>query len=321
VSTHLLTKAGYLNSTVTKVLHLKKNHSFFTAFTNMADLPMPSPTNPPLSLPEYKIISFDVFGTLVEYKQHILASFKPLLNRLPATSPYRDPTPLNPSLEHCATKGDIEFLKLFQKQEDSIKLELAERPLRFDEVLKEIWRRIAKAIDVDTSDEEVEAFGSESNIKSWPVFSGTINALRLLEGKGYRLVALSNVDKFATGISWESTGLGGIKWAKVFTAEDFGSSAEDLKLADQRKFEALLKYVEGEEISKEKILHVAQSLGHDHKPAKDVGISSVFLIGDGPVWGKEAESKMAVEKGLVGYGWRCKDLREFAGLVEKEVEI
>ena len=45
-------------------------------------------------------------------------------------------------------------------------------------------------------------------------------------------------------------------------------------------------------------------------------MSSVFLIGDGPVWGKEAESKMAVEKGLVGYAWRCKDLAGFARIIE-----
>lgn len=279
---------------------------------------MPTPTNPRLPLSEYKLISFDVYGTLIEYKQHILQSFKPLISTLPADSPYRESTPLNPALANCATKGDIEFLKVFQKQEDSIKLELADHPLRFDEVLKEIWRRIAKQLAVETSSEEIDAFGSQRNIESWPTFPGTLSALGTLEERDYKIVALSNVDKFATEVTFSSTGLSSITWARVFTAEDFGTSAEDLKLADQRKFEALVGFAEDKKIAKEHILHVAQSLGHDHKPAKDMGVSSVFLVGDGPIWGKEAESKMAVEKGLVGYGWRCKDLKEFADVVEKE---
>lgn len=282
----------------------------------MTDIPMPTPTNPPLPLPSYKLLSFDIYGTLIEYKQRILQSFKPLIANLPSDSPYRESTPLNPSLDHCATKGDIEFLKLFQKQEDAIKLELADEPRRFDEVLREIWRRVSREIDVQTSDEEIDAFGSVSNIQSWPTFSGTIHALRALQDRGYRLVALSNVDKFATDISFSSTGLNSIDWAKIFTAEDFGTSKEDLQAADQRKFEALLRYAEEQDVKKEEILHVAQSLGHDHKPAKAMGVSSVFLIGDGPVWGKEGESRMAVERGLVGYGWRCGDLREFVGVVE-----
>ena len=290
----------------------------------MADIPMPEPTNPQLPLSQYKIISFDVFGTLVQYKQHILDSFKPLISRLPADSPYRDSTPLSTHVSDSATTGDIEFLKVFQKQEDSIKLELASNPLRFDEVLKEIWRRIAEQLNISSSEDEVQAFGSEENIKSWPCFPGTVDALRVLgnlphRGSSYKLVALSNVDKYATDLSFQDPGLGSVRWSKIFTAEAFGTSEEDLKLADQRKFEALLRYAEEASCPKEQILHVAQSLGHDHAPSKKMGISSVFLIGDGPVWGKEAESKMAVEKELVGYTWRCKDLKEFTALVEKEV--
>lgn len=284
---------------------------------------MPTPTSPLRPLSDYKIISFDVYGSLIQYKQHILQSFTPLISRLPSDSPFRDSSPLSSHIADSATTGDIEFLKLFQKQEDTIKLELASDPKRFDAVLREIWQRIAKEIDVSTSDDEVEAFGSEANVKSWPCFDGTIDALRILQslpvnGEKYKLVALSNIDKWATDLTFQASGLGGIKWAKVFTAEDFGTSAEDLKLADQRKFEALLGYASEVGIGKDRILHVAQSLGHDHAPAKKLAISSAFLVGDGPVWGKEAESRIAVEKGLVGYGWRCKDLREFADVVQKD---
>jgi FMN phosphatase YigB (HAD superfamily) len=279
------------------------------------ELPMPEPTVPPLPLQSYQVLSFDVYGSLIEYKAHILKSFAPLLGRLPASSPYLDSTPLASNVPGSATKGSIEFLKKFQAHEDAIKLELGQHPRRFDDILREIWRRIAADIGVSTTDDETNKFGSEENVASWPTFEGTFEALQSLS-KHFKLIALSNIDRFAWSITASSPNskLGNINWWKVFSAEDFG---DDLKKADDAKLETMLSYCEENGINKDEILHVAQSLGHDHAPAKRAGLSSVFLIGDGPVWGKEAESKMALEKGLVGYGWRCKDLAEFAELVEK----
>jgi 2-haloacid dehalogenase len=280
-------------------------------------LPMPEPTFPPLPLVEYKILSFDIYGTIIEYKRYILKSFDPLLSRMPSDSPYLNTTPLSTTIPNSATTGQIEFLKLFQKQEDTIKLELEDHPRRFDDILCEIWRRIAANLGVSTDEAEVSAFGSKANIESWPTFPGTLDALKSLS-KHYKLIALSNIDRYAWEITAASPSskLSEIDWWKVFTAEDFG---DDLMRADDAKLETLIKYCTDNGVKKEEILHVAQSLGHDHAPAKRAGLSSVFLIGDGPLWGKEAESKMAVEKGLVGYAWRCKDLAEFAKIVENEI--
>ncbi|KPI40161.1 uncharacterized protein AB675_11505 [Cyphellophora attinorum] len=279
----------------------------------MADLPMPRPNVPPLPLSEYKVLSVDIYGTVIEYKAHVLGSFRPLIERLHRPSPYLDSTPLTERSD-SATKGDIEFLKLFQRHEDAIKLELAEKPLRFDQIMQEIWRRIAADLNVTTTEEEAAAFGSKDTIASWPTFEGTFEALSYLSTR-YRLVALSNIDKFAWNITAASdkSSLGEIFWWKVFTAEDFGT---DMKRADDAKLEKLIEYATSQGFDKSQIIHVAQSLGHDHAPAKRLGLSSVFLIGDGPVWGKEAESKMALDKELVGYAWRCKDLKEFAELVK-----
>lgn len=285
------------------------------------EIPMPSPTSPPLPLKSYKLLSFDVYGTLICYKSHILTAFKPLIGRLPSSSHYRDPTPLSSTIPASASKGDVEFLKLFQKTEDAIKLELASNPMRFDAVLREIYRRVAKALELQVDEAEVENFGSVETIKSWPVFDGTVESLTKLSEMGYGLVALSNVDSFATEITFPATGLSKIPWMTVFTAEAFGTSAEDLRNADRRKFEALLKFAIEKRVRRKEMLHVAQSLGHDHKPAKDMGVSSVFLVGDGPVWGKEEESRMAVEKGLVGYAWRCRDLKEFVEVVETDRNV
>ncbi|OAP58284.1 hypothetical protein AYL99_07374 [Fonsecaea erecta] len=276
-------------------------------------LPMPEPTIPPLPLPHYKVISFDVYGSLIEYKAHIVRSFQPLLSRLPASSPYLDPTPLSRDIPDSNTTGAIQFLRLFQQQEDQIKLEKPAR--RFDQILAEIWRRIARELQVESSEDEALAFGSEAVISSWPCFPGTIRALRQLQ-RHYRLVALSNIDRFAWYITQSSptSGLGDVSWWKVFTAEDSGGDPARL---DETRLETLVDYCAKYGVQKNEILHVAQSLGHDHAPAKRLGLSSVFLTGDGPRWGKEAESRMALEKGLVGYAWRCRNLEEFAELVER----
>lgn len=269
-------------------------------------IPMSSPTNRPLPLTEYQLLSFDVYGTLIQYKAHILDSFRPLLSRLPNDSDFLDAEPLSNSISDSATKGDVEFLKLFQKLEDTIKLESV--PRRFDEILREIWRRIAIELGVQTTQSECDDFGSEKNIASWPCFEGTLDALELL-AQHYKLIALSNIDRYAWQITAKASGLENIKWTWIFTAEDFG---DDLARADAAKLETMLHCARDLGIDKNKVLHVAQSLGHDHKPCKDLGISSVFLIGDGPKWGKEEESRMAVDKELVGYGWRCGNLKEFA---------
>ena len=274
---------------------------------------MPEPTNPPRPLKEYKVLSFDVYGSLVEYKAHILSAFQPLLDRLPKSSPYLDSTPASTTVPYSASKGSIEFLKVFQKQEDTIKLEKPVR--RFDEILSEIWRRIAKQLEVESGEDEAKSFGSEEMIASWPCFVGSNAALKQLS-KHYRLIALSNIDRYAWKITSNSktSGLGDVDWWKVFTAEDFG---DDATRADEAKLETMINYCTSNGIEKDGILHVAQSLGHDQAPAKRLGISTAWLIGDGPVWGKEAESKMVLEKELVGYAFRCRNLKEFAELVER----
>ena len=274
---------------------------------------MPKPTNSPRPITDYKVLSFDIYGSLIEYKGHILDAFQPLLARLPLSSPYLDATPASTTVPDSATKGSIEFLKLFQRREDEIKLE---KPVkRFDAILSEIWRRIVQDLGVESSEAEARAFGSEAVIAGWPCFPGTAEALKTLS-KHYRLVALSNVDAYAWSITSKSprSGLSEVDWWKVFTAHDFG---DDAHRADDAKLETLIDFCAANGVMKEEILHVAQSLGHDQAPAKRLGLDSVWLVGDGPRWGKEAESRMVLEKDLVGYAWKYRDLEAFAAQTEQ----
>ena len=64
-------------------------------------------------------------------------------------------------------------------------------------------------------------------------------------------------------------------------------------------------------------LHVANSLGHDHVPCKELGMGTVWVVREAVRWGKESEMKGLVEQERVGYGWRFAGLREFVDAFEK----
>ena len=57
---------------------------------------------------------------------------------------------------------------------------------------------------------------------------------------------------------------------------------------------------------------------HDHVPAKEMGMSSVWIARKGAGMGGDGETLH--EKGAVGYGWRFGSLGEMADAVEAEAE-
>jgi FMN phosphatase YigB (HAD superfamily) len=130
---------------------------------------------------------------------------------------------------------------------------------------------------------------------------------------------LSNIDNESFART-NAGPLGGIKFWRVYTAQDIGSYKPDL-----RNFEYLLKNIDeddksegGQGISKEEDLHVAQSIFHDHVPVKKIGLSSVWInrknigTGSGPYF------KQMHDTGEVGYGWRFSTLGEFTDEVERQ---
>ncbi|KAK7896895.1 hypothetical protein LTR67_004783 [Exophiala xenobiotica] len=183
------------------------------------------------------------------------------------------------------------------------------------------------------------AFGA--SVGEWPAFPDTLDAMnRLNNSKHYRLVALSNVDRDSFARTNAPDGpLKNLKFWRVFTAEDVGSYKPN-----PRNFEYMfehLKHLEDDDddddtdkaaeeeggggggqagstsIGKDENLHVAQSLFHDHVPAKKLGISSVWINRKGAGTGR-ADFKRMHNNDEVGYGWRFNTLGEFADEVERQ---
>ena len=121
-------------------------------------------------------------------------------------------------------------------------------------------------LDAPVSDEEAAAFGA--SVPDWPAFPDSPEALARLAAR-YRLIILSNVDR--TSFAGSNRRLG-VTFTSILTAQDVGSYKPS-----PRNFAALAAERERLGIPEGRLLHVAQSLFHDHVPAKAAGLPTVWI--------------------------------------------
>ncbi|KAL8814156.1 MAG: hypothetical protein Q9223_006597, partial [Gallowayella weberi] len=156
------------------------------------------------------------------------------------------------------------------------------------------------------SEDTSRRFGE--SVGDWPAFPDTLDALQRLR-KYFKLVVLSNTD----AVSFAATNreqLPGIEFDAVLTAQEIGSYKPE-----RRNFEFLLRFVEEEwGVGREQVLQTAQSQFHDHVPAKEMGIRSVWIVRPGAVMGDTGE------KGEEIWDWKFDSLEEMADAVEREVK-
>ena len=145
---------------------------------------------------------------------------------------------------------------------------------RYPDVLAETMRRVGAALGAPVSDDEAAAFGA--SVGEWPAFPDSSDALHRLHTR-YRLIILSNVDRASFA---RSAARLGVDFDLVITAEDVGAYKPS-----PLSFAALLAGVDDLGIPRERLLHVAESLYHDHVPAQANGLRSVWI--DRPAGGRQ----------------------------------
>jgi len=147
---------------------------------------------------------------------------------------------------------------------------------RYPDVLAEAFRRTGAALGAEVDDEWADRLGG--SVPDWPAFPDSADALARL-ARHHRLVILSNVHR--DGFAGSNRHLRG-DFAAVITAEDVGAykPAE----AHFRAFDAQLREWG---VDRDRVVHVAQSLFHDHVPARREGLRSVWINRrhDRPGWG------------------------------------
>jgi 2-haloacid dehalogenase len=199
-----------------------------------------------MKLTDFKALTFDCYGTLIDWEAGMLTALEPLASR---SKPPR---------------SRAEILETYAVHESS--QEHYTPTLKYSQLLAVTYKRIAENWSTPASWDECVAFGQ--SLRNWPAFPDSPAALQYLK-KHYRLYVLSNVDN--ESFSHSNRRLE-VQFDGIMTAEDIGSYKPSL-----RNFEYLLERLASQGIRKHEILHVAQSLFHDHRTANEIGIASCWI--------------------------------------------
>jgi 2-haloacid dehalogenase len=187
-------------------------------------------------------ISFDCYGTLVDWNRGITAA-----------------------MESVAPGRGAELRALYERVEPEVQ---AERPFRrYREVLAEGLRRSARIAGVELAAGDDQALAA--SLAEWPVFDDVGPALGALHDAGHRLAVLSNVDPDLFAATRERLP---VEIDLVVTAADVESYKPGL--AHFERFRELSGAAPGEWV------HAARSWFHDIVPAHRLGVPSVWVNRD-----------------------------------------
>ena len=199
-----------------------------------------------MRLTDFKALTFDVYGTLIDWESGMVAALKPLTDRV-GRALARD-----------------EILEAHAHHESTTQRWTPSK--RYSELLPVVYRRLAEEWGVEVSWEECRAYGL--SVGQWPAFKDSRGALAYLK-QHFKLVVLTNTDNQSFH---GSNGLLGVHFDGVYTAEDVGSYKPD-----DRNFEYMLETLARQGIGKRDILHTAESMFHDHAPANKHGLANCWI--------------------------------------------
>jgi 2-haloacid dehalogenase len=198
------------------------------------------------TLDDFDVITFDVYGTLIDWEPSIIAFLG------------------NWARRHGITEDGHTLLMGFDQARAVIQ---QERPaLLYPDVLRRCFRQICAEHDVSPDPETCEQFAGTPH--DWPAYPDTHDGLARLQ-KQARIGALSNIDNASLAASCRHMQ---IRFDITVTAERVGAYKPDMP-----HFEAALADIDALGIPRERILHVGQSLRADITPANRLGLTSVWI--------------------------------------------
>ena len=127
-----------------------------------------------MKLTGFKVLTFDCYGTLIDWESGIFNALMPLVRGANVTE-----------------TGD-QLLQTFAKHESAQEEETPAIP--YSQLLSVVYKRLGKEWDVSVANEEAIIFGAA--VPDWPEFPDSVDALQYLK-KHYKLVILSNVDRIS----------------------------------------------------------------------------------------------------------------------------
>jgi 2-haloacid dehalogenase len=192
----------------------------------------------------FDALTFDCYGTLINWEAGILAALR---SALPAGE---------------ATADDA-LLEEYANAETTLE---AGAYRRYREIAGEGLAAVARAHGAKPTQDDVARLGG--SVVDWPAFPDSHDALVRLKTR-FRLGVLTNCDDDLFAAS--NTQLG-VEFDWIVTAQQVGAYKPD-----ERNFRALIARLAADGVAQPRILLVAQSLFHDHAPAQRLGFRSVWI--------------------------------------------
>jgi 2-haloacid dehalogenase len=190
----------------------------------------------------FDALTFDCYGTMIDWESGLLAALRPVLEA------------------RGVTRDDELLLERFAQHEAALE---AGPYLRYREVLAKALDGIGADLGFEPTAEERDAFGV--SVEQWPAFADSAEALQRLQQR-FKLGVITNCDDDLFAASNAKLG---VEFDYVITAQQ----AEGYKPRIET-FEFAFARID---VPRERILHVAQSLFHDHVPAKALHMTTVWI--------------------------------------------
>ena len=195
-----------------------------------------------LDFSQFEWLSFDCYGTLIDWETGLLDALRPIMKA------------------HGATRTDADLLKMYGVLEARAE---AGAYKKYREILREIVRGFGRELSFRPTDVEIESL--PDSLKKWEPFPDTPDALRRLR-KRYKLAVISNIDD---DLFVHTAPKLGVQLDALITAEQAGAykpSQKNFALAQARMG-----------VAKEKWLHCGQSRHHDIAPTLQLGVHNVLV--------------------------------------------
>jgi 2-haloacid dehalogenase len=190
----------------------------------------------------FTTISFDCYGTLIDWESGILPALRTVL------------------ANHDQSLPDATILELYGEFE----AEAESGPYQsYRDVLQSVVRGFAGRLQFEATPAEIRSL--LESIRAWPPFPDTIAALRELQ-KRYKLVVISNIDD---DLFAETRNHLNVEFEAVITAQQARSYKPSIN-----NFQLALRRLA---LSSDRLLHAAQSVYHDVVPARSLGIATVWV--------------------------------------------
>jgi putative hydrolase of the HAD superfamily len=195
----------------------------------------------PMSFSQFKVLTFDVVGTLIDFETGVLSAIRKIAGKA------------------AAELSDDQIFASYKRGRDA-------HPERSSEVMFNVYRFLTHELKLPADDVACDAF--QLAVLRWQPFADSAEALKRLRTK-FRLVAMTNADRVA--LSAYAHALGN-PFDDTVCADETGVAKPNPEFfAYNKGRQSAFGYKQSD------ILHVAQSQHHDIGIARKVGYKVCWI--------------------------------------------